>query len=102
MRSSIAHSPDSVKQSHEKKGKLKMSPQNQTTNKAEETKPKRPLKKSKSSAALSKPSNSRIAMGVAAAFGGSLVAVSWLGLGPVVIAGTAGYLTYQGMTRKLS
>jgi len=40
----------------------------------------------------------RVAVGVAAAAGGGLVAAALIGVGPVAIAGTAGYLAYRGMT----
>lgn len=79
-----------------------MSQQNQTTTRTEDKKPKPAPKKTKATQTGTKSSPSKVVIGVAAAFGGSLMAVSWLGLGPVMIAGTAGYLTYQGMTRKLS
>lgn len=75
---------------------------NQTTNRSEELKAKPAPKKLKAKAAKEKPSSSKVALGVAAAFGGSLVAATWLGLGPVMIAGTAGYLTYQGLKGKVS
>ena len=40
----------------------------------------------------------RLTVGVAAAAGGGLLAVSMLGAGPVAIAGAAGYLAYRGLT----
>jgi hypothetical protein len=45
-----------------------------------------------------KKSSSRVAVGVAAASGTALLAVSMIGIAPVVIASAAGYLAYCGMT----
>jgi hypothetical protein len=42
----------------------------------------------------------RVAVGVAAAAGGALLAAATLGVGPVALAGAAGYLAYRGMTGK--
>ena len=68
----------------------------------EETKAKANAKKNKAKVAKPKTSNSKLALGVAAAVGGSFVAATWFGLGPAVLAGTAGYLTYQGLKNKVS
>ncbi len=40
----------------------------------------------------------KLAAGVAAAGGAGLLAATVLGVGPVAIAGAAGYLAYKGMT----
>ena len=42
----------------------------------------------------------RVVVGVAAASGLTLLAVSVVGLAPALIAGAAGYATYRGMTGK--
>ena len=68
----------------------------------EESKTKPGAKKSKAKVVKTKTSNSKLALGVAAAVGGSFVAATWFGLGPAVLAGTAGYLTYQGLKNKVS
>lgn len=39
----------------------------------------------------------RVAAGVAAAAGGSLVVAAMVGVGPAALAGAAGYLAYRGM-----
>jgi hypothetical protein len=41
----------------------------------------------------------RVAVGVAAAAGGALVAAATLGVGPTALAGTAGYVAYRGMKK---
>ena len=40
----------------------------------------------------------RVAVGVAAAAGGGLIAAAMLGVGPAAIAGAAGYLAYRGLS----
>jgi len=42
----------------------------------------------------------RTALGVAIAAGGGLVATALIGVGPVAIAGAAGYLAYREMTKS--
>lgn len=42
----------------------------------------------------------RIAASVGAAAVGALVAAAWLGVGPVALAGVAGYLAYRASGRK--
>jgi hypothetical protein len=42
----------------------------------------------------------RTAVGVAAAAGAALLAAAAFGVGPVALAGAAGYLAYHGMTGK--
>ena len=42
----------------------------------------------------------RTALGVAAAAGGGLIATALIGVGPVAIAGAAGYLAYREMARS--
>lgn len=79
-----------------------MGQENQVVNQSSVSKQKGIHKKSKISPIASKPSLSRVALGVTAASGASLLAVSWLGLGPVMVASAAGYLTYHGMTSKRS
>jgi hypothetical protein len=49
---------------------------------------------------LKKPgSPERVAVGVAAAAGGALVAAATLGVGPTALAGVAGYAAYRGMKK---
>lgn len=79
-----------------------MNQENQTARREEGTKQKGAPKKGKAPANRAKPSLSRLAIGVTAAGGAGFIAVSVLGLGPVLVAGTAGYLAYQGMTRQAS
>jgi len=45
-------------------------------------------------------SGSKLAFGVAAVSGACLLAVTMVGLTPVLVAGTAGFLAYQGMTAQ--
>lgn len=47
---------------------------------------------------LSAGSWQRVALGVAAAAGGGLLAAAVIGVGPAALAGTAGYLAYRGLT----
>jgi len=42
----------------------------------------------------------RVAVGVAAAAGGGLLAATVIGVGPAALAGAAGYLAYRGMQHK--
>jgi len=42
----------------------------------------------------------RVAVGVAAAAGGGLIAAAMVGVGPAAIAGAAGYLAYRGLSGK--
>lgn len=42
----------------------------------------------------------RVAVGVAAAAGGGLLAAAAVGVGPAAIAGAAGYLAYRGLSGK--
>jgi len=79
-----------------------MSQESQTARREGEIKQKKAKNKGVSRSAQSKPSVSRIALGVTAASGASLVAIGLLGLGPVLVAGTAGFLAYQGMTSHRS
>jgi alkylhydroperoxidase/carboxymuconolactone decarboxylase family protein YurZ len=46
------------------------------------------------------PTGSRewVAVGIAAAAGGLLLATATLGVGPAALAGAAGYLAYRGMS----
>ncbi len=48
----------------------------------------------------SKRSFPRVAVGVAAASGGALLAVSLVGVAPAVIAGAAGYFAYYGIKSR--
>jgi len=45
-------------------------------------------------------SKPRIAVGVAGAAAGALIAAAWVGVGPAALAGTAAYLAYRGMKHK--
>jgi hypothetical protein len=42
----------------------------------------------------------RLALGVGAAAGGGLLAAMWIGVGPVALAGAAGYLAYRELNEK--
>jgi len=42
----------------------------------------------------------RVALGVAAAAGGGLIAVTVIGVGPAAVAGAAGYLAYRGLSGR--
>ena len=79
-----------------------MNQENQVMNQNVGVKSKGIQKKNKISSSVTKPSLSRVAMGVTAASGASLLAVTWFGLGPVMVAGAAGYFTYQEMMNKRS
>lgn len=74
-----------------------MSQEDQTISREEKSKDKQSRKKSENHQEL-KPSKFRVTMGVTAASAAGVFAVSLLGVGPVLVAGTAGYLAYQGMT----
>lgn len=45
-------------------------------------------------------SRQRVAVGIATAVGGALLAGATLGVGPVALAGAAGYLAYRGLSGK--
>jgi hypothetical protein len=47
---------------------------------------------------LSTGSREQVAVGIAAAAGGLLLATATLGVGPAALAGAAGYLAYRGMS----
>ena len=47
-----------------------------------------------------KPSLPKIAAGVAAASGATLIAITMIGVAPAVLAGAAGYFAYCGMTEQ--
>jgi hypothetical protein len=42
----------------------------------------------------------RVALGVAAAAGGGLLAATWIGVGPAALAGVAGYAAYRALNEK--
>jgi hypothetical protein len=42
----------------------------------------------------------KVALGVAAAAGGGLLAAAWIGVGPAALAGAAGYAAYRGLREK--
>jgi hypothetical protein len=45
-----------------------------------------------------KPSLPKVAAGVAAASGATLIAITMIGVAPAILAGAAGYFAYCGMT----
>jgi hypothetical protein len=57
-------------------------------------------KRNRAEALMPAGSWQRIALGVAAAASGGLIAVSVLGVGPAAVAGAAGYLAYRGLTGR--
>ena len=52
--------------------------------------------------ALSEGSWQRTALGVAIAAGGGLLATTFIGVGPVAVAGAAGYLAYRELRSRKS